>query len=252
MNLTIETAWLLGLLLTATRLAGVLMFTPVLGFETLPGRIRIVVVLALSLLLMPGLPLQAVPTQAAGLFVVFVCELILGLTLGLGIQVAFAAFNLGGRLLDYQMGFAVANVFDPSSQDHAPLMGSFLKMLGVAVLFAMEGHHLLIQGVQASLRVLPSGVQLPAAQMGEAALQFGLMFSYGIVVVAPAVVTLLLVDLAIAVTARTMPQVNVYFVSLPLKVFLGLLVTGLSLRYLGPMYSEMFLGILRQWSKLLV
>lgn len=249
MDATLETGWIISTLLIATRIAAALFVTPLLSFEMLPGRIRLLLVVVLAWLL--GLTGYSVvidmPPSLAALLLYFVSEAAIGLLLAFGVQVAFAALMTAGRVLDYQMGFAVANIFDPSSQVQAPMMGTLLRMVGIAFLLAAGGHHVFIEGLSVSLTAIPAGSSLLMQPVEVAVVQFGSVFVYGLVLVAPAVFGLLLLDIAIAVTARTMPQVNVYFVSLPAKVFVGLLLTALSMRHLGPTLSTLFYGRFEEW-----
>ena len=250
MSLVADTGWVVALLLVATRVAGVLLFAPVLGFATLPARIRLLFVLAISAVLLGtlaagGAPPQDVPTATA-----FGRELLLGAAMGFGIVATFAAFMFGGRILDYQLGFGVATLFDPASRIQSPLMGTLLSMIGAVLFLSLDAHHTLIRALAYSLAVVPPGT----AHAWEPTLllqQFGLLFTYGVVLVAPAVAALMLVDLAVAVAARVMPQVSAYFVALPVKVFLGLTVTAVSLRVMGPYIDSMFDGIFRYWEGLL-
>lgn len=253
MSFAADTGWLLALFLVATRVAGVLLFAPVLGFATLPGRIRLMFVLALSTVLVMTLsatPVAAV-SGAAGPFLLAVGrELLLGAAMGFGIVATFAAFMFGGRILDYQIGFGVATLFDPTSRVQSPLMGTFLSMLGAMLFLALDAHHTLIRALAYSLTAVPLGTthEFEPSLLIE---QFGLLFTYGLVLVAPPVMALALADLAVAFAARVMPQVSAYFVALPAKVFLGLIVTALSLRFMGPYISGMYDGIFRYWQELL-
>lgn len=249
MTFTADTGWVTALFLVATRVAGVLLFAPVLGFATIPGRVRLMFVLAISVVLLISTPSPAAPA-AMPLALAALHELTLGAAMGFGILATFGAFMFGGRILDYQMGFGVATLFDPASRIQSPLMGTFLTMLGAALFLAFDAHHTLIRALAHSLEVVPPG----AAHAWEPRLllqQFGLLFTYGLVLVAPPIVALMFADIAVAVAARVMPQVNAYFVALPAKVFLGLFLTALSLRFMGPYIAGMYDGIFRYWQALL-
>lgn len=252
MSFAADSGWVLALLLVATRVAGVLLFAPVLGFSTLPARIRVMFVLVISAVLLGALSLGAAsPASNTPLPLALGNELLLGAAMGFGIVAVFGAFMFGGRLLDYQMGFGVATLFDPATRVQGPLMGTFLSMLGAVLFLTLDAHHTLIRVLAYSLTVVPPG----AAHEFEPALlleQFGLLFTYGVVLVAPAVMALVLVDIAVAFASRVMPQVSAYFIALPAKVFLGLFVTALSLRFMGPYVTGMYDGIFRYWQGLLV
>ena len=101
------------------------------------------------------------------------------------------------------------------------------------------------------LEKLPPGTMLANLHPTALVAQFGLMFIYAVMVVAPALFVILLLDVGLGVMARTMPQVNIFIVSLPLKIFLGLTVTAISINYLGPVMTRIFESIFRYWEQIL-
>lgn len=254
MSATFDAAWLILVLLAAARVAGVLAFTPVLGMATLPGNIRIYVILAISVLVSgfaASASPESMPQTLVGLVLAMLRELLLGAVLGFGILTAFGALAVGGRLLDYQMGFGIATLIDPSTRNQGSLMGAMLAMLGGVLFLSLDAHHTLLRGLAFAFRTVPVGVphELPVNLVVE---QFGLMFVYGFILVAPAVTALLLMDLVVGFAARVMPQVNAYFVSLPAKTFAGLLITAISLRFSGNLVQGMYERVFTYWQKALV
>lgn len=255
MNFVLHAEWLVVILMAAARVAGALAFTPVLGMATLPANIRLFFILAIALLTAgfatgTGM-LPAMPQTLPGLILATGRELLLGGLLGFGILTAFGALALGGRLLDYQMGFGIATLFDPATRGHGSLMGAVFTMLGATIFLALDAHHTLIRGFSFAFQTVPIGSPLSVPihlVMG----QFGLMFVYGFILVAPAVCALMLMDLVIGFAARVMPQVNAYFVALPAKAFVGLLVTAISLRFSGGIVQSLFEKIFLYWQQVLI
>jgi flagellar biosynthetic protein FliR len=172
---------------------------------------------------------------------------VIGGLMAFGVVAAFAAFLLGGRIIDVQMGFGVASLIDPTTRSSAPLLGTFLNFLAVVTFFAIDGHHLIIRGLAFSLEHIPPGTSLGEINIGAVVAHFGAMFIFGVMVVAPALIAILLLDIGLAVIARTMPQVNVFIVSLPLKIFVGLAMTAISLPYLGSVMKRIFESIFSYW-----
>lgn len=167
-----------------------------------------------------------------------------------GVMAVFAAFAVGGKLLDYQMGFGIASLFDPTTATQSSLSGTFLGMLGAVIFLAMDAHHVLIRALAYTFDAVPVGqpFHLSADVIVS---QFGAMFTFGFMLVAPTVVTLMLLDLGTGVASRLMPQVSAYFVVLPVKIFVGLTVLAISLRYMGPFIEHMFAQIATFWRHLL-
>jgi flagellar biosynthetic protein FliR len=252
MRIAFDSAWIAAVLLVSIRLGPMLILTPVLGSTAIPVRARVLFALALSAMIVASTRAAWSIDLTSGTTLVSaaLAELMIGAALAFGLLAAFAAFLFGGRLLDLQIGFGVASLIDPSTRGQAPLIGTLLNLVAIAVFFAADGHHVLIRGLAESLDRFPPGTPLSALQIDAVVAQFGVVFAYGLAIVAPAVFALLLLDLAMAVATRTMPQLNVFIVSMPLKVVVGLLVLALSARYLLPAMQRIFETIPGYWDRL--
>jgi flagellar biosynthetic protein FliR len=253
MTLVIDIAWIVTVILVAVRLGAVLLLTPIFSLGSIPGHVRVLFVFALAAMLVGGLGVGArLPVESiASLLSAILIEGIIGALLAFGLFTAFATFMLAGRIVDMQLGFAVANLIDPTTRTQVPLLGSFLNVVAVVAFFAIDGHHMIIRGIAFSLEQIPPGTGLPVMDLGAVVVQFGAMFLYAVALVAPVIFTLLLIDVVIAVIARTMPQVNVFIVTLPLKIFVGLVMLALSLRYMSPVMARIFEVLFEYWNNLL-
>jgi flagellar biosynthetic protein FliR len=257
MRAAFDPLWLAATFLVAIRIAPLFVLAPVFGTADIPVRVRVLLSLALAAMLAAGTTVHAVlpagsPLDSAGaFFAAAASELAIGVTLVFGVFAAFGAFLFGGRLLDIQVGFGIANVFDPVTRAQGPLLGTALSLLAIVVFFAVDGHHMLIRGFAWSLEAFPPGQPLSKLSAGAVVEQFGLVFAYGLMVVAPAVIVLLLLDVGLSVAARTMPQMNIFIVAMPLKVIVGVLTLALSMRYLGPALAKVYGSIGVYWQKVL-
>lgn len=253
MRITADMTFITAVFLAFTRLSSLFLMTPLFSVAQVPFRIRLVFLLALSLTLVVGLRLGVpeVPASLFELLAAMIHEVLVGAALAFGIFAAFAAFLFGGRMLDLQMGFGVANLIDPSTNAQAPLIGTILNLTAVMVFFLLDGHHMIIRGLAYSLEQVPLGQGLEALNLQAIVFQFGQMFVFGLMLVAPAVFCLFLVDVGLAVAARTMPQVNIFIVGLPLKIFVGLVMLAASLNYLNPLINRIFLSIFQYWEAVL-
>jgi len=248
MTLSLETAWILTVLLVALRFGAVILLTPVFAAGGVPTNVRVLFVLALSAVVVAGLGTTlTVPMTVAALTKAAIGELIIGAVMAFGVFTAFGAFMLAGRIADMQLGFGVANLIDPATRTQAPLLGTFLNLLAVALFFAIDGHHLLLRGLAFSVQHIPPGVSWEHINTANVVAQFGAMFSYALVLVAPTMFVILLIDVVIAVIARTMPQVNVFIVSLPLKIFVGLAIFALTINFLSPVVGRIFGKLFEFW-----
>lgn len=246
-----DSTWWTQVLLLSARLGALLLMTPVLYAMPVPASVRVLlavgvaVALALPFAQAPG----AAPQEAGPLLQAFLQELAIGATLGLGILMAFAGFGVAGRLIDVQVGFGIGQVFDPLTRTHVPVLTSVFTLFGVLLFFLVDGHHALLRGVAFSLERFPLGQpwSLEAAAgpvLGQAA---GL-FTLGFALAAPVVLALLLVEFALGVVARNLPQMNMFVLGIPIKILAGLLALTVWAAGLGGVASRLYNEIYRTWT----
>lgn len=252
MEFTVSLEWLAAVVLVSIRLGAIFLLSPLFSAGGFPVRVRVMFVWGLAVMLVMALkiPLLLGELTVSTLVESALLELFLGSLMAFGMHCAFASFHLGGRILDFQVGFGAASLIDPMTDNQNPLLGTLLHLLAVVVFFLVNGHHLLLKGLAYSFEKIPPGSVVPMS-LAPVLEQFGLMFIYGVAIVAPAIVALFLLDIGMAVAARTMPQVNVFIISMPLKVFVGLMVVAMSLTYMGPLLTRIYDSIFRYWMKLL-
>jgi flagellar biosynthetic protein FliR len=244
--------WVASVLLIATRLAALLLMTPVLHALPLPPSVRLLLVIALSAALaMPFAGATAAPADLATLLDAVLGELAVGATLGLGVLMAFAGFGLAGRLLDVQVGFGVAQVFDPLSRMQVPVLTSAFNLAGVVFFFLVNGHHALLRGIAFSLQRFPPGqpwsMQAAAAPVLK---QAAGLFTLGLALAAPVVLALLLVEFALGVLARNLPQANMLLLGIPVKSVAGLLALSFWAGDVGAVTARIYGEIYAAWSAL--
>jgi flagellar biosynthetic protein FliR len=251
-TLQIDTAWALSVFLLSVRLGTMLALTPLFSSAAIPALPRVLLVLMLSALLAPAAP----PPLAEGfglgaLVMATVSEAALGAILAFGIFAALAAFTLAGKLLDIQIGFGVGSIFDPVHRRQSAVIATGFDMLAVVVFFAMEGHHALLRGFAYSLQKVPPGAWLPSLPLEAVSKQFGVMFTFGMVLIAPVVFCVFLTEIGLAILSRLMPQVHIFFVGMPVRVFIGLALLVLTMPYLGPVMGRIFMSIFTYWEAVL-
>lgn len=253
MKIAIDQTWITAAFLTACRIGPLFILTPVFGSSQTPVRVRVLLGLALAaLLVMGGKSWRLTEVGSFGdVLGAAIVELGIGLAFAFGVMAVFAAFLFGGRLLDLQVGFGVANLLDPITRAQGPLLGTALNLLAVVVFFAFDGHHMILRGLAYSLEQFPPGSALARLNVEAVVAHFGLIFTYGLVLVAPAVFALLLLDVAFALVSRTMPQMNVFVVSMPLKVLIGLFMLGVSMSHLQPAMRRLFESLPPYWHRVL-
>jgi flagellar biosynthetic protein FliR len=240
-------------LLLSLRVAVVLGLTPVFYAMPIPGRVRAVMVVALSVVLAAGLQRET-PTlvlSAGRLIEAALVEVALGATLALGVLLAFAAFSMAGNLLDIQIGFGLAQVFDPVSNRPSLLLVSAFNYAAVLVFFLIDGHHALLRAIAYSTEAFPLGAPWRAEwAAGSVLKQVGGLFSLGFALAAPVVFCILLVELALGVISRNLPQVNMLVIGIPTKIVVGLAVLSLWFAGMGPVMNRVYSGIYEAWTSI--
>lgn len=240
-----------AVLLLSTRIAALLLLTPILYAVAIPPVIRVLMVLGIACVLaMPfGASVAAMPTDTATLFSALLREAAIGATLGLGVLLAFAGFHLAGHLVDVQVGFGMAHVFDPATRSRVPVLSALFGLLAAVFFFLVEGHHALLRGVAYSLERFPLGQAWEGAAAVEPMLrEVTGLFALGFALAAPVVLTLLLVEVALGVAARNLPQMNLLLLGMPVKILVGLLALTLWAGGFAAPASRLYAAIYEAWT----
>lgn len=244
-------SWAAGVMLVAVRVSMLFVGTPLFGSVPVPVIARTILVFAIALALAGHVPIPVDDLEPLQLVAMVVHEMIIGGAIAVGLFAGFAAWHLAGRLLDLQIGFGVASLVDIATKNTTPLLGNLLSMAAVVVFFAIEGHVVLLRILNLSFEKLPIGGGIGSLDIGALIAQFGTCFTFGFVVVAPVVLSLLLVDFGVAFMSRTMPQMNVFVLSLSLKVIIGLVMLALTIPLAGGVLRRVFESMFEGWARIL-
>jgi flagellar biosynthetic protein FliR len=242
-------AWIKAFL-PSLRLAVVMAMTPVLYAMPIPGRVRALLVIGLSWTLAQLLPVNhAVAYQEmGGLFQAACVEVALGIVLALGVLLAFAAFSLAGNLLDVQIGFGIAQVFDPVGNKSSPLLVSAFNYVAVVGFMLVDGHHSLLRALAYSFELFPAGAGWPLLlASGPVFKHASGMFVLGFALAAPVVFCILLVEFALGLVARNLPQINMLVLGIPAKIVVGFAVMSLWFAGMGGAMNRVYMGIFDMW-----
>ena len=213
-------------LLTFARVGTMVMLLPGVGELNLPSRVRLSIALVLTALLLPAhQKAYAIDLKSFGpVLVLLFQELIVGAVLGLTARLAISALQVTGSVVAQQLGLGFVTAVDPTQNQQGLLVGNFLTLLGITLIFATDLHHLVIAAMNDSYKIFQPG-ELPL--MGDAAQHvtrvIATAFRIGIQLSAPFLVFGLLFNMGLGVLSRLMPQMQVFFIGLPLSILLGLL-----------------------------
>lgn len=253
-------AWAATTLCAAARLGALLLVAPPFGGRALPATVRVAFVIAVAALVAAAVPAEARVRVAdtAALLGALASEVALGALLAVGVAFAFAAWDIGARALDVQIGFGIGQVFDPATQRNLPIVSALFAQLAVVLFFATDSHHLLLRGFAAALERFPPGrgLALDAATLDGAAAvvlrQSAAAFALGFALVAPVVLALALIDLGLGVLARNLPQMNLFVIGIPVKVVAGVAALALWLPLAGGAVARIHAALFAGWDALFV
>lgn len=250
--MTVNSAWLFSLFLIAVRLSTVFLFAPVYPIKQLPVHARMLFIFAMSLVMSFHLNLPMAHTEPVSLVVSGLSEFANGLILSLFIYAAVSVLQITGQLIDNQMGLNTAAIFNPTEHHQDAFSSRLLIMLTMVVFFATEGHHRLLMGLLTSFKVIPPGSLMIFDGFNAVFFQFGSVFVLAFTIASPVVIALLTVELIGAVLTRNMPQVNTYFLTLPIRILMGMGLLIIILGLFSSILSNIFNQIFAQWQRLMI
>jgi flagellar biosynthetic protein FliR len=245
-----QTAFLF--LLIFARVGTMLMLMPALGESMIPARIRLSFALAVTLVFFPLLSpgLGTMPADILAVIVLMGHEIIVGLILGGITRLITMATQVAGAVIAYQSGLSFAQSADPTQAGvQGALMGTFLSLLGVTLIFATDLHHVALAAIYESYQVFSPTAEImwgDAAQLAIKALAGA--FVVGIQMSAPFIVFGLVFNIGLGILSRLMPQLQVFFLAMPANIFVGLVLFALLLMMMMGWYLSHFeaqLAILR-------
>jgi len=225
--------------LVLARTSAIFVLLPIFGSPGIPVLAKAGASFFISLLFLPMvIDLRLIlPNQVFPFLMLLSREILVGLVIGFVTSFLFAGIQLAGQFIGMQMGFAIVNAIDPQTQQNVSLIAQFQNLVAMMIFITIDGHLFLFSGIKNSFEVIPLMGASFSASLTDQMIRMGAgIFISGVKIGAPIITTLLLTSVALGIAARVMPQMNVFFVGLPLKIGLGILVIALSL----PLFSYIF------------
>ena len=246
MTIEIAPALVSGYLLAMVRAAAWVFVCPPFGNRTVPTTVKVGLAAALALVVGPRLAEQAVPLEAGPLLTAAVLQVAAGLALGFLGVLLFATFSFAGGLIDLVSGYSVAQLFDPGTSAPVSIFGQFYGVLATTLLFAIDGHLLLVRGFLTSFTAAPL-THLSIDTMAELLTgDLALFFVAALEIAAPLLAALFLAEAALGLLSRAAPQMNVFQLGLPVKILVTLTLAGLAIPILPDAVSGMANQVVRQ------
>ncbi len=223
---------LIVFLLLTIRIGAIVLSLPLLNSRNIPAQLKVMLILMLSVALYPLVQTQQVviPQRLGHLGLIVVSEMLIGLTIGFVAQILFAGIQLGGEIISQQMGLNFATIFDPQNAHQVSLIAHFQDVLAMLLFLSGSAHHWFIIAMAESLQSIPLGaLSASGAVLPVILTLLGKACVIAIQLAAPVSIALLLATLALGVIARLVPQLNVFALSFPATLGLGMVMLALAL-----------------------
>jgi flagellar biosynthesis protein FliR len=234
-------------MLVFARVGAMVMLMPALGEENIPMRVKLSIALMLTLVLLPlhRSAYHIDMTSLSGLLVLMLHEIVIGIILGATARVTLSALQVAGSVIAQQMGLGFVTSVDPTQGQQGVLVGNFLTMLGITMLFATDSHHLVIAALSDSYKIFSPGESMLTGDVASLATQaFAAAFKIGLQLSAPFLVFGLVFNIGLGVLARLMPQMQVYFVGAPLSILAGFLILAMVLAAMMGTFLDYFIRVM--------
>lgn len=230
--MTIHISALSGILLTYllvfSRVGAMVMLLPAIGEMGVPSRVRLVLALAIAFALTPqvqGSYPAIAPQSTVALVIMIAQEVTAGVLVGAMARIIMSALQVAGYLIATQIGLAYAQTLDPTQNAQGAVLGNFMALLGTTLIFMTNLHHLAIGAIAGSYEMLPPGGHLPTGDMAQLVITLvSSSFALGFQLAAPFLVFGFALYAGLGVLGRLMPQLQVFFVAVPLNIVCGFLI----------------------------
>lgn len=212
--------WSVYLLIFA-RMAGIVFLFPYFSWQGVPVLLRVFIAIMLAFLvfLAIGGGINYIPPEGPEVVLALMGEVLIGIALGFLVMVFFSIFMMSGEMVSRQAGLMFARVFDPTFGGQVNIMGQFYTMIVVVFYLAINGHHLLLKALTDSFSLIPLGAGMFVPELTGGVVRFSadaLIISFQII--APIIITLMIFNMALGLIAKTVPQIHIFILSLPVKI----------------------------------
>lgn len=236
-------------LLTFARVGTMMMLLPGIGESNIPSRVRLTVALVLTGLITPlHRSAYAVDLNTlAPVIVVLFEEIIVGAVLGMTARLAISALQTAGSIIAQQLGLGFVTAIDPTQDQQGMILGNFLTLLGIALIFATDLHHLVIMAINDSYTIFRPGEMPFSGDVAQHITQVvAASFRIGVQLSAPFLAFGLLFNLGLGVLSRLMPQMQVFFIGIPVTILVGLMLLMLVLGAMMGLFTGYIGSVLGQ------
>ena len=237
------------------RMAALVISSPLFGRVGVPQLVKTAFTLALTVLFFITFPPveEIVYSTLIGFTLIVVSEVMIGIALGFVTNMFFSLAFTAGQLIDMQIGFGIVNVYDQQNNTQIPMVGNLYNIILLLSFFGVNAHHKLFAMIRTTLTRLPVGNAVFSPNIGSVALElFAKAFLMGVMVALPVIASGLILEITLGVLIRSVPQMNMFVVGIPIKIAIGfvLLIVCIPMlvNYSNVIFDELFLGVERMFA----
>jgi flagellar biosynthetic protein FliR len=247
MSIALPADTLIAFLLAAIRVSAWVAVSPPFNSRAVPAIVKVALALALAMPVAPRLAAQAPAPELFPFARAVFFQIVVGLMLGFVAQLLFSAVQAAGELIDLASGFTLASLYDPLSNVTSSMFGRLHQLVAVTLLFALNGHLLLVRGLLTSFEVLPLHPVSVSALAATVTANVGRFFVAALEIAAPVMAVLFLAELALGLVGRAVPTLNVFSMSFPLKILLTLSLAGMAMTLLPGAVTALLERVSHEW-----
>ncbi|CAM5347962.1 Flagellar biosynthetic protein FliR OS=Afipia felis OX=1035 GN=NCTC12722_01533 PE=3 SV=1 [Afipia felis] len=236
-------------MLVFARVGAMMMLLPGFGEASVPVRLRLGIALMLTLIMLPlhRAAYHVDLSATSAVIVLMVQEIMVGVVLGATARFTLAALSVAGSIIAQQMGLGFVTAVDPTQDQQSVIVANFLTILGLTLIFATDSHYLVLAALSDSYTLFTPGELMPSGDIAALATKaFTVAFKIGVQMAAPFIIFGLVFNLGLGLLARMMPQMQVYFVGVPLSILAGFLLLGVVLYAVMGTFIDYFGGVMHQ------
>lgn len=223
------------------RVSGLMLFAPFFSSVSIPPRVKIVLVLAITAVLYPVFAPQLSSVAISHWPTMVASETLLGIAMGLATNTVFEAVQIGGQMLSVQMGYSLVNILDPNTQVESTVVATFHQILAMCIFLALDVHHWILRAIARSFVYLPPGTATVNPMFTKTLLHEGaIVLELGIQIAAPVLSATLLMDLVLGLLGKSSPQMPLMLLGPAVKSMMGVLVLAAAIGYWPHLFERYF------------
>lgn len=235
-------AWIVFYAFPLARVLGLIATAPLWSTAGIPRRTRLILGLAITVAIAPVLPpMPSVqPASLAGLWILGQ-QMLIGIAMGFAARIVFAAIDMAGTFIGFQMGLGFATFYDPIDGAQTPVVGEFIGIIALLLFLALDGHLLYVSTLAQSFHAIPVGPEALSPNSWRNLVELGSkIFSAGLLLALPVLVALMITNIGLGVLTKAAPQLNLFALGFPVTLMGGFFAISISLSYLAVPLQEIF------------